>query len=181
MHDYRSYEWEWIAENGDYVGGHPRFPQSQKVVRLGITPWELTAWSAQGHLMFSLPVETIQAVTTQFAQTSGAFLGLGAEGILEASVANVLTRKNHHGVLISAHIDQKLCAVGFDFPGLTAQLRIYDAIQARLAERLPSANTSEALSSNVAEQLREVVQLYREGFLDATEFQQAKQWILNGI
>lgn len=177
--DYRSRGWKWSADFGSYIGGHPRCPQPQKNIELGIASWAFTVWSAN-RLLFSVPFETITSVSTQFNQTSGRFFGLGAEGILEASVANFLTRRSHHGVLISAHIDQKLCGVAFNFEYPQTQLRIYDVIQTRILEHSSPNIPAEAQTSNIAEQLQAVAQLYQDGLLDETEFQHAKQQIISG-
>ena len=162
-----------------YVGGHPRFPQPQDNALVSVSSWGLNLWH-QDRLRFGIPFEDIHSVHTQFSQTSGRFLGFGLEGMLEASVAAFLTRRNHHVVLVSTRIDQKLCGLAFNCYFEEDQQRLYDILQSRLDQH-SHQEAETALPQGLATQLQAIAALHREGLLNASEFQQAKQRIIAGV
>ncbi len=95
------------VSSAHYVGGHPRFPSpSTRSLSVTVTPLELRVWVDRS-ILFGVPMDAVQSVHTQYSVTPGNFFGLGAAGMVEASVAALLTRKQHHVVIVNAVIDQK--------------------------------------------------------------------------
>ncbi len=170
------------VSSAHYVGGHPRFPRpSTRPLSVTVTPRDVCAWVDRS-ILFVVPMDTVQSVHTQYAVTSGNFFGLGAAGMAEASVAALLTRKQHHAVIMNAVIDQKTVGIVFKFDFEDSQLKVYQAIQTLLTQNTtetgPTLGESSPPAVTVAEQLQAVAQLFRDHLLDAEEFHQAKRRIL---
>ena len=167
------------APDAHYMGGHPQFPSpSTKSLSIVITPHEIHVWSDRA-VMFSISHDAIDSVHTKYSTTSGKFLGFGAEGMLEASVASWLTRRNHHLVVINAWIDQKMVSVVLKFEFEETQLKVYQAVQTLAERKSPEESLpDQSLPSTIAEQLNAVAQLFREHLLDEDEYRQAKKKIL---
>lgn len=170
------------ASSAHYVGGHPRFPRpSTRPLSVTVTPRDVCVW-VERSILFVVPMDTVQSVHTQYSVTSGNFFGLGAVGMVEASVAALLTRKQHHVVVMNAVIDQKTVGIVFNFDFEDSQLKVYQAIQTLLAqnttENAPVLGESSSSTLTIAEQLQAVAQLFRDNLLDAEEFRVVKQQIL---
>lgn len=171
--------------SADYVGGHPRVPQPKTNTQIFLAAGAVCVWSS-GKLVMQLPFEDIDEVYTQFKQTSGKFFGIGGAGILEASIAAALTRRNHHIAVISTTIDRKSCGIGFNFREESTQMKFYDAIEQLIRSRqepkvaqIATDNSYDNLSPNsIAEQLRSIADLFTLGLLDEKEFNAAKKKIL---
>lgn len=167
------------ASGAHYVGGHPQFPSpSKQSLSVTITPHEIHVWSDRV-VLFSISHDVIDSVHTKYSATSGKFLGFGAEGMLEASIASWLTRRNHHLVVINAWIDQKMVSIVFNFDFEDTQLKVYQAVQTLAERKSPEESLpDQSPPSTIAEQLNAVAQLFREHLLDEDEYRQAKKKIL---
>ncbi len=168
------------VSSAHYVGGHPRFPRpSTRPLSVTVTPRDVCVWVDRS-ILFVVPMDTVQSVHTQYSVTSGKFFGLGAVGMVEASAAALLTRKQHHVVVMNAIIDQKTVGIVFNFDFEDSQLKVYQAIQTLLAQNTaaPVLGESSPSTLTIAEQLQAVAQLFRDNLLDAEEFRVAKQQIL---
>ncbi len=168
------------ASSAHYVGGHPRFPSpSTRPLSVTVTPRDVCAWVDRS-ILFVVPMDTVHSVHTQYSVTSGNFFGLGAAGMVEASVAALLTRKQHHVVIVNAVIDQKTVGIVFNFDFEDSQSKVYQAIQTLLTQNTTALVLGESSPAplTVAEQLQAVAQLFRDHLLDAEEFRRAKQQIL---
>ena len=167
--------WPLVA----YHGGDPRHPGAVRHLTLVDHAGGLACWEGPRRLM-QWPWTAIQSVTTQIQQTAGGFFGLGAAGILEASVANALTRRRWPLVILGVVIDAKPCAVVLQAETPEIQAVLYQTIQEQLSARAPETPLPSIpdAPADLATQLERIAVLHRDGLLDATEYQAAKARVL---
>lgn len=162
-----------------YLGGHPRHSNpSRRPAVLTVAGPTLTVWDSD-QWQFAVPLDTLHGVRTTTTTTQGPFFGIGAEGIVEATVANRLLRRTRHTVICTVVIDRQMANLAFAFPRSSDQQALYATLQKAWTVWKALDPTPEASEvTDLAKQLAALSDLHRSGSLTTEEFVIAKRRVL---